>query len=134
MPIFRKMLGPSAEVILTLGFFSPHQKKFPGESNFYLDYKKRFGDEPDYTMSPLTYLSCQIVEQAVAKAGLDRERLRSTIASTTFDTIVGPMSFKGVRASVPAMVSQIQDGEIQILWPAEYATSTYRPKPDWPKK
>ncbi len=45
----------------------------------------------------LAYMSCEILQQAVAKAGLDQEKLREAIASTTFDTINGPVKFEGVE-------------------------------------
>jgi len=133
IPFFRKMFGPAAENIVTLGYWTPHQKNWPRAQPFLEAYKKRFNDEPDYTITTTTYSSCEIVEQAVAKAGLDRERLRQTFASGTFDTIVGQLSFKGAYTTAPATVTQIQNGQIHFVWPPEIATSEFRPKGAWPK-
>ena len=134
IPFFRKTFGPAADGIMTMATWSPHQAKWPRAKPFYEAYKKRFNDEPDYTTSAIVYISCEIVEQALATAGLDKEKLRATYASKTFDTISGPISFKGPRSNLPPLISQIQNGEIHLLWPPEYATTTYQPKPDWPKK
>jgi branched-chain amino acid transport system substrate-binding protein len=134
IPFFRKMFGPAAEGIVTLGYWSPHQKKWPRAAPFYEAYKAKFNDEPDYTITTTVYSSCEIVEQAVEKAGLDREKLRETIGAGKFQTIVGEVTFKGAFAAGPAVVSQIQDGQIQFVWPPELATSQYKAKGEWPKK
>jgi branched-chain amino acid transport system substrate-binding protein len=133
IPFFRKMFGPASDGIVTLGYWTPHQTKWTRGIAFYDAYKKRFNDEPDYTITTTTYSSCEVVEQAVAKAGLNREKLRETIAGGQFDTIVGPIAFKGAQSTVPASISQIQNGQIHFLWPPEIATSEFKPKGAWPK-
>jgi branched-chain amino acid transport system substrate-binding protein len=133
MTFFRKMFGPSAEGIVTLGYWTPHKKDWPRAAAFYDAYKKRFNDEPDYTITTTVYSSCEVIEQAIAKAGLNREKLRETIAAGQFDTIVGKFGFKGAFSTSPAVVSQIQDGQIQFVHPPEVATSQFKPKGAWPK-
>ena len=133
IPFFGKVFGPATDGIVTLGQWSPHQKKWPRAMPFLNAYKKKFKDVPDYLDTALVYMSCEIVEQAVAKAGLDREKLRQAYASGTFKTIGGDISFKGVGVNAPTLISQIQGGEIHIVWPPEIATSDFRAKPAWPK-
>ncbi len=78
-------------------------------------------------------MSCEILQQAVAKAGLDREKLRQAIATDIFDTINGPVRFEGVQnVLTPTSFLQFQDGEAHIVWPPEGATAQYIPKPAWP--
>jgi hypothetical protein len=65
-----------------------------------------------YLDVPLAYMSCEILAQAVAKVGLDKDKLRNEIASDTFDTIDGPVKFDGVQnVSTPTMFLQLQDGK-----------------------
>lgn len=131
---FAQMFGPAADGIVTVGHWSPHQKAWPRAKPFFDAYVAKFNTRPDYLDSALAYMSVEILEQAVAKAGLDREALRQVIASTTFDTINGPVRFDGVEnATTPTMFLQLQAGEAQIIWPPDQATAEYIPKPAWPE-
>ena len=77
-------------------------------------------------------MSMQILEQAVAKAGLDHDALRQAIVEGTFETINGPVKFQGVQNAVtPTAFLQIQGDELQIVWPSSIATSPYKPKTGW---
>ena len=77
-------------------------------------------------------MSCEILAQAVAKVGLDKDKLRNEIASDTFDTIDGPVKFDGVQnVSTPTMFLQLQDGKAQIVWPKAEATASFRNKSPW---
>jgi branched-chain amino acid transport system substrate-binding protein len=133
IPFFGKVFGDATNGILTLGQWSPHQAKWTRAKPFLAAYKAKFKDVPDYLDTALVYMSCEIVEQAVAKAGLDREKLRSAYASGTFKTIGGDISFNGVQVIAPTLVSQVQKGEIHIVYPPELATSPYTPKSGWGK-
>jgi branched-chain amino acid transport system substrate-binding protein len=91
---------------------------------FHDAYVKKFNEKPDYLDTVLAYMSCEILEQAVAKAGLDKEKIRQAIQTTTFDTINGPVKFTGVQNSVtPTAFLQIQGSELQLVWPKSIATS-----------
>jgi branched-chain amino acid transport system substrate-binding protein len=130
---FGQMFGPAADGIVTVGHWSPHQKAWPRARPFFDAYVARFGSRPDYLDSALAYMSLEILEQAVAIAGLDREKLRDAIANGSFETINGEVRFDGVQNSVtPTMFLQLQDGEAQIIWPPDQSTAAFRPKPAWP--
>lgn len=132
LPFFRKMLGNSANGIVTMGHWSPDQARWPLAKPFYDAYVKRFNEDPDYLDTILAYMSCEILEQAVAKSGTDKNKLREVIATGTFDTIDGPVKFDGVEnATTPVGFLQIQDGKFQIVWPASIATAPFRPKTGW---
>ena len=131
---FGQMFGPAADGLVTVGHWSPHQKAWPRAKPFFDAYVAKFNTRPDYLDSALAYMSVEILEQAVAKAGLDKEALRQTIASTTFDTINGPVRFDGVQnATTPTMFLQLQAGEAQIVWPPDQATANVIAKPAWPE-
>ncbi len=123
IPVFRQAFGAYADGILTMGHWSPYQKKWPGALAFFDAYKKRYKMEPDFLDSALTKVSLEILEQAVATAGLDRAKLRKTIATGTFQTINGPVRFEGVQnVLLPTGFLQIQKGQLHIVWPNSMAT------------
>jgi branched-chain amino acid transport system substrate-binding protein len=56
--------------------------------------------------------------------GLDKEKLRQTIAGDTFQTIDGPVKFEGVvNVTTPTMFLQYQNGVFEIVWPKSEATA-----------
>jgi branched-chain amino acid transport system substrate-binding protein len=129
---FAKIFGANLNGIMTIGHWSPFQAKWPKAMPFSEAYTKRFNQPPDYLDVPLAYMSCEILAQAVAKAGLNKDKLRAEIASATFDTIDGPVKFDGVQnVSTPTMFLQIQDGKAQIVWPKSEATATFQKKSPW---
>jgi len=129
---FEKMFGPNLDGIVSIGHWSPSQTKWPKAQPFYDEYSKKFNQAPDYLDVVLGYMSCEITEQAVAKVGLDHDKLRKEISSDTFDTIDGPVKFQGVEnISTPAMFLQVQNGHPEIIWPADEETAKFEKKPAW---
>ncbi len=131
---FEKLFGPNLDGMITMGHWSPNQSKWPKARPFYDLYVKKVGEPPDYLDSALAWMSVEILEQAVKKVGLDHAKLRAEISSATFDTIDGPVKFKGVENVItPAMFLQFQKGQAQIVWPPSEATAKFMPKPAWTK-
>lgn len=131
---FSKMFGPNLDGIVTMGHWSPHEAKWPKAMPFYEAYKKKFNEPPDYLDSALAWMSIEILEQAVKTAGLDKAKIRDAISTQTFDTINGPVKFKGVEnITTPTMFLQFQKGEVQIVWPPSEATASFEPKSGWTK-
>ena len=132
---FGQAFGPSTEGIATMGHWSP-KGPWPGAKEFEDRYVKKYNMRPDYLDSVLAYMGCEIIEEAIAKAGsLDREKIRNTIAASEFKTINGPVRFTGTENSVtPSMILQYQKGDLEIIWPSNLATAQpLFPKPNWPK-
>ena len=101
MDFFQKALGPAAaNNIVTIGHWSPKRAEWPKAKPFFDAYVAKYHEIPDYLDSALSYMSCEILQQAVAKAGLDKTKLKTEISSDTFDTINGPVKFKGVENAV----------------------------------
>jgi branched-chain amino acid transport system substrate-binding protein len=133
-PFFEKTFGPNLDGIVTMGHWSPFQAKWPKARPFYDAYVKKFNEPPDYLDSALAWMSIEILEQAVKTAGLDKAKIRQAISTETFDTINGPVKFKGVENVItPTMFLQFQKGQAQIVWPASEATAAFEPKPAWTK-
>ena len=126
---FTKIFGNQVDGLITMGHWSPSQSKWPKAKAFYDAYVAKFGEPPDYLDSALSYVACEITEQAVSKAGLDHEKLRQTIASEIFDTIDGPVKFNGVvNATTPTMFLQYRNGVFEIIWPKSEATASVMTK------
>lgn len=127
---FAKTLGSAANDIVTVGHWTP--KRNAAAAAFNEAYKAKFKENPDYLDSIEPYVSCQILQQAVKTAGLDRNKIRNAIAHDRFDTINGPIQFKGVENIVTKTgFLQLQNGLPQMVWPAEDATAPYQPKTSW---
>jgi branched-chain amino acid transport system substrate-binding protein len=121
---FGKAFGPAADGIVTLAHWSPEQADWARAKPFFDAYVAKFGQEPDYLDSALAYMSAEILQQAVAVAGLDKDALRAAIAEGTFDTINGEVRFDGVENAVtPTAFVQRQDGKMQLVWPQAVATA-----------
>ncbi|MBN9529112.1 MAG: amino acid ABC transporter substrate-binding protein [Alphaproteobacteria bacterium] len=132
MDFYQKVVGASANNIVTVGHWSPYRADWTKAKPFYDAYVKKFNEIPDHLDSALAYISCEILQQAVAKAGLDKEKLREVISTTTFDTINGPVKFQGVEnVATPTAFLQVQGDKIELVWPASIATAAYRPKTSW---
>ena len=131
---FAGMFGPALDGIVTIGHWSPYNADWPRARPFFDAYVAKFGTPPDYLDSALAYMSCEILEQAVAEAGLDHDKLREVISTETFDTINGPVKFEGVsNATTPTAFLQFQNGEAHLVWPDSIATAPFQPKGAWPQ-
>jgi len=132
---FRGMFKGNLDGIVTMAAWTPGMKNTTGSQEFYNAYKKMFkGHEPDYLDSVEVFVSAQILEQAIAKVGLDREKIRQAVNTMTFDTVYGKIKFDGVQNSItPAGFAQIQKGKIEVVWPKQRATSSVVDKGAWAK-
>ena len=107
--------SPSAKA-----YFDAHTKKFGGK-------------EPDRWASGHCWAGLEILTAATAKVGLDKKALRDFVANTTHKTIIGDVKFTGSENSAtPGTVSQWQNGEFEVVWPARLATAKLNAsKPAW---
>jgi branched-chain amino acid transport system substrate-binding protein len=127
---FPKVLGSAADSIVTLGYWAPGLND--KAKAFNEAYVARFKEQPDYLDTILSYVSCEVLEQAVRTAGLDKARLRETMSKSTFDTISGPLKFKGVEDTLTQTgFLQLQKGVLQLVWPPSTATARFEPKTSW---
>jgi branched-chain amino acid transport system substrate-binding protein len=109
----------------------------PGSEEFYDSYVERWNENPDYLDTVFPWVSCQIVEQAIEKAGtLDWQKLRNTIAEEEFTTLWGPVAFEGAfNIHGTPGVLQWQNGKVELVWPKKLATAELIiPKPPFPAK
>ncbi len=129
---FAKIFGPARNGILTMGHWTPLRTDWPSAKTFADAFRARWKTEADFLDAPLAYVSVEILEQAVAVAGTDKDKLRKAISSMTFRTINGPARFEGIQnVLLPTMISQIQDQKQHIVWPPDQATAKVIAKPAW---
>jgi branched-chain amino acid transport system substrate-binding protein len=101
-------------------------------------FKARFGVEPDYWGGLFYWSSLQHFQQAIEKAGtLDQKKIRDIMATTKFDTALGPFWYDKNRYFVnhPGEIGQWQKGVFEVIDPGAKRTAPPEyPKPPWPKK
>ncbi|MEK6245059.1 MAG: amino acid ABC transporter substrate-binding protein [Pseudomonadota bacterium] len=131
-PVYRdKFSAGTVEGVMGLGTLNP--KSSPAAKAYFAAHKARHNKEPDRWASAHSWAALQVMEQAVAKVGLERKALRDAIASGEFDTVIGKVRFKnGENVATPGVVSQWQSGEFEVVWPPDRATApAFFPKPNW---
>ncbi|MDA0261066.1 MAG: amino acid ABC transporter substrate-binding protein [Proteobacteria bacterium] len=131
IPFFHAKYGKNLDGMVSVGHWVPNGG-WTGAQAFHDAYSKRWKEKPDYLDSVIAYVSLQILEEGVAKAGLDREKLRDAIASGTFDTIMGQVKFKNNNnVMTSGGLLQYQNGVNEIIWPPAIATAKFIKKPNW---
>ncbi len=131
-PFFPKAVGAaSAEGVVSIAHWSP-RAEWKGSQAFYDAYVKKFGEDPDFLNSALAWMSLEILEAAVAKHGLDKDKIRAMISKDTFETINGKVRFDGVQNAItPTAFVQFQGSKLRIVWPKSIANSQLVGKKGW---
>ena len=128
-PLFLEKYGANAEGVMGVGGVN-------GESDLIKDYigrhKKFAGFEPDRFTGPLTYASLEILEQAIERVGLDREKIIAEMQTGSFKTILGDVTFKDNMLQNVFQAGQWQGGEFHGVSPSDLP-GAHKPitKPVW---
>ncbi len=126
----------AAQKEISNGVFSSTQwtKDAPwGDSKAWFDrYVKKFGKAPTYHAA-CAYESMMIMGQAAAVSGDNREKLREQLHTGKWNGILGEVSFQDYdgyqnQRKAQMLVEQIQNGNFETVWPAQFAVK----KPVWP--
>lgn len=108
---------------------------FGSAANYEAEFKAAY---PEYKDKKVPYQTAQasaavyVFKDAFERAGsLDKETLRDAIAETELMTFYGPIKFSenGNNIAKPMVLRQIQDGEYNVVAPAEFASH----KLNWPR-
>ncbi|MDM0046754.1 amino acid ABC transporter substrate-binding protein [Variovorax dokdonensis] len=129
--LYKNVMQANTEGVIGMG--SWNVKTSAGAKAYFDAHVKKFNKEPDRWASGHCWAGLEILQQAVARAGLDRKALRDLIAKNEFQTILGPIRFEGSEnASIPGTVSQWQGSDFEVVWPPARATAKLvAPKPAW---
>ena len=132
---FARQFGAALNGVVTMGHWSPLHTEWPGAQALFDDYQAKYHERASYLNTPLVFMSAQIIEQAVARVGLDREAIRNDIATGSFATVNGTVRFSGVEnIGTPAGLVQVQGDAMALIWPPAIATAAFMPKPAWPDR
>jgi branched-chain amino acid transport system substrate-binding protein len=147
---FYELLGRTAEFVygvtpwvpelveLRAGGLIPIARQYPGAREFVESYKKEFPGADLSYHSAAGYGGCQILVEAVRRAGsLDGQRLREAILKMDRNTVYGGFRVDrdGVQVAHKRVLFQWQDGKKVIVWPEELATGKPRfPTPPWTQR
>ena len=108
---------------------------FGSAANYEKEFKAAY---PEYAEKKVPYQTAQasaavyVFKDAFERAGsLDKNTLRDAIAETELMTFYGPIKFSenGNNIAKPMVLRQIQDGEYNVVAPAEFASH----KLNWPR-
>lgn len=130
-PIYRDRFKENVEGVMGVGGWNPDvTPQFRQYVARHVDMHKR---EPDRWGSSLFYAGLQALQQATEKVGkLDRAAIINQIDTGSFNTIVGPLSFKDNIRVGGYFVGQWQDGDFVGVGPAQPGAKVIRfPKPNW---
>lgn len=121
---FVRLVGQDAEQALGI---LPWDRTLATRENgrFVAAYERRWSAEPTL-LAAQGYAAAKILEEAVRRAGtLDQEKVRNELQRLELDTALGPYKIDkdGLQAAARPMVTQIQRGRRQIVWPETLATA-----------
>jgi branched-chain amino acid transport system substrate-binding protein len=123
------------EGVMGAGAWNP-KVPYTGAQDFWDRMTAYVGPEnTDWYGNAYCYAANQVLEQAIVETGtLDREVIRDTMATMTFDTVLGPVQFVNqFNIQSPGEVGQWQNGEYEIIAAASKRTAEPEyPKPAWP--
>lgn len=130
LPVYLKINGQNVEGVMSLGGIDPNNKENAA-------YRKRHeevtGQAPDYWGSVITYASLQMLEQAIGRVGLDKEKVSKEISTGTFETVAGKIKLEDNQLRTLWWGGQWQNGTFVGVAPENRpgASKVVIPKPAW---
>jgi len=125
-------------VTLRAGGLVPIARQYPGAREFVESYRKEFPDADLSYHSAQGYGGCQVLMEAIRRAGgLESEKLRDAILTLDFNTVFGAFKVdpRGLQIAHRNVLFQWQDGRKVIVWPEELAPGKPRfPTPPWSQR
>jgi branched-chain amino acid transport system substrate-binding protein len=107
-PAYGGKFGSKIDGVLGAGGVNPDTDRMKA---YFAKHKEITGKDADGWASANTYVSLQILEQAIEGVGeVDREKVTQYIKDTTFDTIMGDITFENQVSNKFWTVGQWQDG------------------------
>jgi len=104
-----------------------------GNAEFVQAYARRWSAEPG-PLAAEGYAAGKLLEEAVRRAGsFDQDKLRAALSALETETPLGAYRVDGSGAQIAAhaLLTQVQRGRREIVWPEAYATANLQPYPAW---
>ncbi len=129
-PVFEKISGGQMEGVMSLGGIDPNNAL---NTAYRARHQEVIGRAPDYWGSVLIYASLQMLEQAIARAGLDHEAVTKELSTGTFETVLGTTKLENNQLRNIWWAGQWQDGAFVAVAPDSRAGAgqVSLPKPAW---
>jgi branched-chain amino acid transport system substrate-binding protein len=128
------LFGGPAGIKGIMGAGAWNSKSSPATKAFEDAYKARWGSSPDYWGALPAYTTMEVMLQAIEQAGsLDQVKIRDIITSSTFNTSMGAVNFKGGMCQTYAgQIGQWQDSVFEVIDTGSKRTAPpIYPKPAW---
>jgi len=107
-PGYGARFGAAAQGVLGAGGVNPAS---PAYMEYAAAHEAATGSKPDFWASATTYASLEILGQAIEAVGLDRADVTAHLGESTYETILGPISFDENNSNAAFWtVGQWQDG------------------------
>lgn len=126
-----KGAGKYAEYTISVSQWLP-TAKWPGSKEFDAAFTKLTGSHPAYHAME-AYASLLVAADAINRAKSDQPKaIADAIRSEKLETPFGPIAFdvRGQNAH-PVLITQVQNGQYKMVWPADSAEATLMPTPAW---
>jgi len=129
-PAYGGKFGASAEGVLGAGGINPDTEAM---KEYFAAHKKATGKTPDYWASGMVYATFQILEKSIEAVGSkDRKAVIDHIKKTTFDTVMGPITFKNQNNEKYWTVGQWQGGKFYgVSSTGRPGEKVVKPKTGW---
>ncbi len=129
-PIYPGIAGGKAEGVMAIGGVDASSDAIKG---YFAAHTAAAGNPPDSWASAITYASLEMLEQAVARVGLDHAALAGELSTGTFETVIGAVKLEDNQLRDLWTVGQWQDGSFRAVSPADRAGASdpIIPKPEW---
>jgi len=130
-----KGAGKNAEYTFSVSQWLP-SAKWPGGREFDAEFFKRFGTHPAYHAIQ-AYSALKVAAQAINNAkSLEPAKIRDAIKNLNLAmTPFGPIKFDNGQNQHPVLITQIQNGQYKVVFPADAAEAKpIIPAPAWSKR
>lgn len=136
MPEFKENAGDAAEYVASTTLWVP-SVAWPGAGEFFENYKKKYGKEPDYHGAQ-AYATMYVIADALSRAqDFSNTSVQKALKETDIQTIMGPVKFEDwegyTNQNKPiTYVVQWINGNLEVIWPENVKSSDYTyPVPKW---
>jgi branched-chain amino acid transport system substrate-binding protein len=130
-PLYKQRFGADVEGVMGMGGWDADS---PESKDYFKRHLEMTGQEPDGWASPITYMSLQMLQQAIERVGkIDRAAVIKELQTGTFETILGRVKLKNNLYEETWWVGQWQNGVFHGIAPATLpgVRQIMFPKPAW---
>lgn len=130
LPVFAGKFGANTEGVMGPGGWNPTSEAIKAYSDRYRAFT---GNPTEQWVGVLCYAGLQALQQAIEKVGsVNRPAVVKTLASTAFNTVVGPLRFESNILRNGWMVGQWQSGVFRGIAPiTQEGAAAVIQKPAW---